>query len=145
MALEPLDPHDLVLLARCAALDASVFPHPSIDDPRAVTVALDEGRALLGFVTTRPSRLGLEIAGLAVDPAARRRGVGRSLLNHAIAAARRARWPAVVLHVWDKNAEAIALYERAGFRRLRAVPGFYGARKAPDRGDALEMMLLLRP
>lgn len=60
-------------------------------------------------------------AGLGVDlyvlPAARRRGVGRALLE-ALAAELEARGaPRVVIHVAARNARALALFESLGFRR----------------------------
>jgi ribosomal protein S18 acetylase RimI-like enzyme len=55
--------------------------------------------------------------GLAVDPAARRRGVASALLTAAeqLADARGAR--KLSLHVLSTNTAALSLYERLGFRR----------------------------
>jgi ribosomal protein S18 acetylase RimI-like enzyme len=51
---------------------------------------------------------------MVVDPAHRRRGIGRDLLDHAVAEAHaRARWP--VLDVAVDFAPAIALYEATGW------------------------------
>lgn len=58
----------------------------------------------------------LEIKGLAVDPGWQRRGVGRALLDAAIAEARKRDARRVVLRVLGSNAAARALYEQFGFR-----------------------------
>jgi ribosomal protein S18 acetylase RimI-like enzyme len=52
-----------------------------------------------------------------VDPAARRRGVGRMLVDAVLAWGRERRLRDIVLWVAEGNAEAAALYERAGFTR----------------------------
>lgn len=54
---------------------------------------------------------------LVVDPAQRRRGVGRRLLDAAVAALMEKGAPRVVLSTADRNAGAQALFAEAGFRR----------------------------
>ena len=54
---------------------------------------------------------------LAVDPAARGRGVGRVLTDACIARARERGAPAVGLHTTEPMAVARAMYERMGFER----------------------------
>jgi ribosomal protein S18 acetylase RimI-like enzyme len=55
------------------------------------------------------------IARLFVAPARFRRGVGTALVEHALGQARGRR---VVVGTGARNAPALALYERFGFRRL---------------------------
>lgn len=55
--------------------------------------------------------------GLMVAAGHRRRGVGRALLEQAVAWARDSRVRKLELHVFPHNAPAIALYERFGFVR----------------------------
>lgn len=64
------------------------------------------------------------ISNMAVAPAFRGRGAGRSLLDHAIATGRAAGAPAISLLVFTGNAAAVGLYESAGFvqRESRPVP-----------------------
>jgi ribosomal protein S18 acetylase RimI-like enzyme len=53
---------------------------------------------------------------IAVSRAYRRRGVGSCLLAAVIDEARLRSFPSVTLHVWADNKEALAFYERVGFR-----------------------------
>src|SRR5581483_1172384 len=57
------------------------------------------------------------IAGLGVVPEARRRGIGRVLMNAVLAEA----LPVVTLEVIDKNTSAIALYHELGFATRRVL------------------------
>jgi GNAT superfamily N-acetyltransferase len=54
---------------------------------------------------------------LAVDPAARGRGIGRALFQECLARARAAGKRRMALHTTEWMATARAMYERAGFRR----------------------------
>lgn len=74
--------------------------------------------------------------GMWVDPAFRRKRVGRALLSSVVAFAREAGKRRLLLHVMADNAEAKVFYERAGF-------AFTGQRPShPDDGSAeLEMEL----
>ncbi len=84
-----------------------------------------EGDALVGVVGVEHGEDEMVIARLFVDPARFRRGVGSALVAHALgqAAGRRVR-----VGTGARNAPALALYERFGFRRRDA-----GA-PAPSRG-----------
>lgn len=53
---------------------------------------------------------------IAASQAYRRRGVGSCLLGAVIDEARRNAFPSVTLHVWEDNTDALAFYERFGFR-----------------------------
>ena len=57
------------------------------------------------------------IGGIGVVPEARRRGIGRLLMEELIALAP----PVVTLEVLEQNAPAIALYEMLGFERTRIL------------------------
>jgi len=61
-----------------------------------------------------------------VLPAFRRMGVARQLLMRVEESAREAGCTAVELHVSERNAEALAMYEAAGFVRLSVEPKYYG-------------------
>lgn len=61
-----------------------------------------------------------------VLPAFRRMGVATSLLECAVVSAREAGCAAIALHVDEKNQNAIALYERAGFVQTGIDFEFYG-------------------
>jgi len=75
-------------------------------------IATGEGVALLGIRRERGW-----IGGLGVVPAARRRGVGRALMEAVLAEAP----PEVTLEVIEENEPAIRLYEDLGFERVRIL------------------------
>jgi ribosomal protein S18 acetylase RimI-like enzyme len=89
-------------------------------EPEDVLVAEEAGRAV-GYVTVgRPTPLEanrhvLQIAGLSVDPACQGQGVGRTLVEAAIAEATRRGARKLSLRVLGGNARAQALYASCGF------------------------------
>lgn len=80
-----------------------------------------------------------EILNLAVDPAARRRGVGRLLLQRGLAHFARRGVEEVFLEVRESNAEAQRLYLAAGFRAVGMRAAYYRNPKE----DALVLRLAL--
>jgi GNAT superfamily N-acetyltransferase len=97
----------------------------------------DEVMALASQVTGRPAEeLGV-VARLFVSPAARRSGVGLSLLSTATAdAVARGLWP--ILDVGAHFAPAINLYEKCGWVRAGEVA-------VPFRGQTLREFVYLGP
>jgi GNAT superfamily N-acetyltransferase len=99
-----------------------------------VTFVTEDGGEWLGLATglasvTIMQRLGHAIAdggavlvGMFVVPHARRRGVGRALVEAVAAWARAGSAPALHLWVTATNAGAIELYRRCGFRTLPPAP-----------------------
>ena len=83
-------------------------------------VAVVDG-TIAGYVTIKPatelqaSDHVLHISGLAVDDTVRRRGIGRALMDGAIAEARRRRARRLTLRVLGPNTAARRLYEACGF------------------------------
>jgi ribosomal protein S18 acetylase RimI-like enzyme len=77
---------------------------------------------------------------IVVDPAHRRQGVGRALLEATIAALEARRVPRVVLHTAARNEAAHGLFEQAGFRRtmieMTRERGGDGAGTGPGRASA---------
>lgn len=138
---------DLVALAQAHALDATVFPHPSLppvlggDAPPNLWIARAEhGGPVIGFVATRARNGALEISGLAIEPAHRRTGIGRALVRAAVRSARVRGFGQVALHVSTGNQAAIALYTRERFRKDRRIAAFYSEERFPDGGDAWVMI-----
>lgn len=88
--------------------------------PGDVLVAEDDG-VVAGYLRlTHPtpfpsSRHVLLVSGIGVDPAHTRRGIGRALVEAAIAEARTRGMRRLTLHVLGPNAAARALYESCGF------------------------------
>ena len=117
-----------------AALERRVFSDPwSADSIRETIgmpwmftqVAEDAAGTLVGYVFCREVAGESELLNLAVDPAQRRAGVGRILLDTALQwlVARGAR--ETFLEVRASNAAAITLYERTGFRAVGRRPDYY--------------------
>jgi L-amino acid N-acyltransferase YncA len=70
----------------------------------------------------RPAYAATVEAGVYTDLSARRRGVGKSLLNHAIASCPRLGIRTILAFVFAHNAPSIALFERAGFAAWGRLP-----------------------
>ncbi len=77
---------------------------------------------------------------LCVQPALRRRGIGRSLMDWLLQSARVAGIEAVDLELRADNAAALAFYRRLGFAETMQVPAYYDGKLAAQR-----MTLALRP
>ncbi|HQR80256.1 MAG TPA: ribosomal protein S18-alanine N-acetyltransferase, partial [Actinomycetota bacterium] len=75
-----------------------------------------------------------DVQTLAVSAAARGQGLGRQLLDHLVDEAKARGCRRLHLEVRADNAEAIRLYESAGFGLVRRRPRYY-----PDFSDALVM------
>jgi ribosomal-protein-alanine N-acetyltransferase len=144
--VRPLDDGDLVAIAQCHALYATVFPSagfPSIGgDAPSVWVAKHDARTL-GFVATRTIGRMMEIHAIAVDDTHRGTGVGRALLRETVRVARARRLAVITLQVSTANAAACTLYESEGFRVHRTLHAYYSPRHFADGGNAYQMRLLL--
>lgn len=100
------------------------------------------------FALTRPGAilLGRAIAGeaelltLAVDPAARRQGLARALVQDFLAEARARAAESAFLEVAEANAPARALYAAAGFAQAGRRRGYY---RLPG-GGAEDALVLVR-
>ena len=94
-----------------------------VADGRRVLIA--RAHRLVGVISVRTGREA-ELLRLAVDPRARRQGVGAALVRAGVRAAGFAGARAMLLEVrWD-NEPAIALYQRLGFEQLAARANYYG-------------------
>ncbi|MDJ1007658.1 MAG: GNAT family N-acetyltransferase [Paracoccaceae bacterium] len=93
-------------------------------------------RHSIGFALGRLAADEAELLTLAVDPAARRCGIGRGLLGQFEAEARARGATAAFLEVADDNAPALALYRAAGWAEAGRRPGYY-LRAAGDPANAL--------
>ena len=105
------------------------FRRAWLEDKSCVLVALD-GDSLAGSYFIRPAyeERGSDIAnaGYLVPGAHRRRGVGRALLEHSLAEARRRGFRAMLfLRVGASNPSG-RMYEEAGFERVGRIPGGLG-------------------
>ncbi len=125
-----------------AAVHAAAFPAGEAWDAAIIAAQLglpgvfglvaDAGGMILARCTADEA----EILTLAVDPAARRRGVGRALVTAAAAAAAARGATRLLLEVSAGNAAARALYDGIGFRRVGLRRRYYA-----DGSDALILAL----
>ncbi len=99
-----------------------------------------------GLVIGRVAGGEAEILALGVTPEARRRGLGRSLVQAAVVQAAAAGAEAVYLEVAAGNRPARALYRALGFVRVGRRLGYYPADRTGDvRRDALVLRRVLAP
>jgi len=125
-------------LAAVLRLEAQAFADPwsmgmfraHLDDLFLVA-ELDE--RVTGYLVGRTAHPEAEILNVAVAPGARRRGIGRALLDAALLRLERDGIDVVVLEVRASNAGAQRLYEVAGFHPVGVRRGYYAA----PREDAL--------
>jgi ribosomal-protein-alanine N-acetyltransferase len=83
--------------------------------------------SMLGFLVARHLTPEWELENIAVATGARRKGIGKELLETLLAAAREANSESVFLEVRDSNQPARALYERAGFRQTGRRKSYYSS------------------
>lgn len=112
----------------------------------AVFVAVEDGQPIGRLSLARdvhPASRHVADLGLMVAETHRRRGVGRALLDQAVAWASTAGVQKLELHVFPWNEPAIALYESHGFEREGLRRGHYLRDGEPV--DAILMALWLGP
>jgi ribosomal-protein-alanine N-acetyltransferase len=142
--LRPATPADGAALAE---LHAAAFDEPwsaddilrFAEDRGGFALVADDGEAgaaLAGFILCRTIAGEAEVLTLAVRPPARRRGIGRALLEAAIALAQPAA-ATMFLEVAADNPGAAELYAGAGFETVGRRAGYYG--RAGGSVDALVM------
>lgn len=90
-----------------------------------------------GFVLARRVLDEAEILSIGVDPRLRRRGLGNRLMDAVLRHLHGERVKSLFLEVDEKNAAALVLYRRFGFRKVGERPGYYGA--GGERSGALVM------
>lgn len=136
-------------VARLAQIERLCFSRPwseqslreELGNPVAVYyVAQRDGRAA-GYAGMRAAGDVGYIDNVAVDPACRRMGAATLLLRALEEYARGAGLESLTLEVRRSNAAAVALYEKEGFERVGARPGFYDR----PREDALIMTRVCAP
>jgi ribosomal-protein-alanine N-acetyltransferase len=131
VAIRGTAPEDLDTIA---ALEASTFSQPwsrqSFADLAAtpfakVLVAANEAGAVLGYAVVYFASDQSELANLAVAVSHRGQGIGRRLLDGAMAEAMAHGATAMFLEVRASNAAAQSLYESAGFERVGIRRRYY--------------------
>jgi [ribosomal protein S18]-alanine N-acetyltransferase len=99
----------------------------------------EPGGEPMGFALAWHAADEVHLLDLAVDPKARRRGVGRKLVGAVLGYAHESKARLVLLEVRASNEAAIALYRSSGFSENGVRRGYYS-----DNGeDAVEMSVEL--
>jgi [ribosomal protein S18]-alanine N-acetyltransferase len=124
-------------LDRIAAIEQASFADPWTDDALETAMNLAHirflvakegggtGSRLVGYVVALVMGDEGEIADLAVDPSARRAGVGGLLLAWVEAEMARCGVRALYLEVRESNFAALGLYRRRGFEAVGRRRGYY--------------------
>jgi L-amino acid N-acyltransferase YncA len=91
-------------------------------------LAAEDGASIQGWLSLRsfygrPAYASTVEVGVYVDPAARGRGIARSLLGHALGSAPALHIRTLLGFVFGHNAPSLSLFERAGFARWGLLPG----------------------
>jgi ribosomal-protein-alanine N-acetyltransferase len=121
-------------------LDLKCFDEPFRFDMRAmrrfvmyrgaIVILAEAAGELVGFVVVhvirRSNRKFGYVVTLDVASDYRRQGLARALVSGAETRAAEAGASMMILHVFERNAAAVALYERQGYRRQEFCPSFYG-------------------
>ncbi|MBM6401939.1 ribosomal protein S18-alanine N-acetyltransferase [Phycicoccus sonneratiae] len=138
---------DLTVLAR---LESALFPDDAWDErswwaelaarPRRDYVVAEDGDALLGYGGLDHGGEVSDVMTVAVAPAARGRGLGRTLLDELERRASGRGAEHVMLEVRADNDAATGLYGSAGYTVLTTRRGYY----QPGAVDALVMRKTLR-
>jgi ribosomal-protein-alanine N-acetyltransferase len=101
------------------------FRHELTENALAWNLVARAGGRVVAFACAYIVSDELMINDLAVDPLARRRGVGRELLGHLIEGARLRGCRRATLEVRPSNTPARALYESLGFAAVGRRAGYY--------------------
>lgn len=83
------------------------------------------GTSALGFLVARHVALEWELENIVVAPTARRKGLGKRLLDALLFRVRETHSDAVFLEVRDSNIAARSLYEMAGFKQVGSRKSYY--------------------
>lgn len=128
MSLRAAPAEDAAVLA---GLHAAAFDKPWSAGEIAALMATPGVFALTvdlkGFILCRSIAGEAEILTLAVDPAARRAGAGRALVEAAAGLAAQCGAESLFLEVAADNTAALALYSATGFQRVGLRKGYYAS------------------
>ena len=134
--------------AAVAQIEAECFSNPwshdafiaELSNPGAVTFVAKSDDDIAGFINLGFVLDEASVNNIAVKKVYRRQGVGKALLNAAIAYCRDNRLHLLMLEVRKSNLSAIALYEQFGFQAVGFRKRFYSA---PEEDAILMNKILL--
>ena len=122
--------HDFLSAEDRRAIDAEVC---SFLPAAPLWLARSEAGDILGFMLLTPTESGAHMDALFIDPEAHGQGIGRALVEHAIA-----RHGAITTDVNAQNPKAIGFYQALGFVET-------GRSALDDQGRAYPLIHLSRP
>jgi [ribosomal protein S18]-alanine N-acetyltransferase len=140
-------------LARVMEIEQAGFAHPwserllrnELANAWSVLLAAVEGEGpserMLGYLIFWVVHDEIHVLNVATAPEARRRGIGRALLDQAARHGQGRGCRLVTLEVRRSNAAAIGLYRSLGYRQVGVRPRYY----AEENEDAIVMTLDLDP
>ena len=128
-------------------------PGPMLDDyaeviRRARVTVAESGGKVVGLVVLDRTAEGFLLENVAVDPARKGKGLGRALLEHAEAEAKRAGFDSIYLYTHEMMAENRALYTKIGYvqydrRVVAGLPRVFMRKLLVRAGSALGMVSLV--
>ena len=140
---EPMQEADL---AEVLELEQTVYPHPwsmanfvdSLASAYQAWVLRDPDGELLGYFLLMAIVDEAHLLNVAVSAERQRQGLGRFLLNQAVACARGLGMESMLLEVRPSNERALEIYRRYGFQTIGRRKGYYPAANQ-QREDAIVM------
>lgn len=147
-----LAPDDLAALTRlihgdftASASEASLTR--SLSDPEICVLGIDDttsAQALVGYALVAQLPYEAELQAILVHPERRRQGLGARLLEAVTVRGKEWGSERLLLEVRARNAEALTLYHRLGFREDGCRRGYYPpSTPGAPREDAILMSLSL--
>lgn len=132
MTIRPIESRDIETILAIQQGSPEVAEWTARDYARVVEGEMagwvaEEKAAVAGFLTARRAASDLEILNFAVLAAARRRGLGKSLLREAVAWGQAFQAEKAFLEVRASNSPALRFYERHGFCLAGRRPRYYAA------------------
>ena len=140
------EPMQASALDEVFALEQSVYPYPwtmanfvdSLNSNYEAWVLRDQQGDLLGYFLLMAIVDEAHLLNVAVSAEKQGQGLGRFLLNQAVACARGLGMESVLLEVRPSNTRALEIYERYGFKQIGRRKGYYPAANQ-QREDAIVM------
>ncbi|NRR28819.1 ribosomal protein S18-alanine N-acetyltransferase [Oxalobacteraceae bacterium] len=144
---EPMQANDI---DEVLALEQTVYPYPwsranfvdSLASGYQAWVLRDAGGDLMGYFLIMAIVDEAHLLNVAVSAERQRQGLGRLLLNQAVACSRGLGLESVLLEVRPSNSRALAIYQRYGFHEIGRRKAYYPA-AGQQREDAIVMRFQL--
>lgn len=96
-----------------------------LNNPLSLWVVATQNQKVVGYVGSQSVLGWADMMNLAVDPACRKQGVGRMLINELITRLKANQVTCLTLEVRVSNTPAVNLYHSLGFLEVGRRPGYY--------------------